>query len=574
MDSYMDGLLERGEDPTTDYNIRRFMEAHCKITDRGGNRVNLILNEAQILLHDTAEQQLVELGLVRILVEKIRQLGSSTYIDVRILVKTYLRRYIQALIISHIQKSTNHLYRITSFAWNNLPLKMRRDRPLVTPKPTQEGFEFAPPHNSIVQIGTAGSLDIGHSFTFQLMHGSECARWPNAGQLLEGIDNAIHYVPGTEKWFETTADPTGRWFKLLFEEALDDNNEYKALFLGLLKFCFYSIPHIPDKDRKRPKKQWRPDEIKFQIDHKVPDDIMVVAISKKRSAACQDRWGPFNRQFPVTHEIAWDMPDECMFNLDTLKAMEKEELRDPVRRGDLEFDCEEVGSTVSLNEDVKLPLFEIYEEPDYQADYIITADFAEGVGGDYHVLDCWKVILGGRFAQLEQVAHSYNNWVETYIVALDAFKLGVFFNWAYQCPESNKEGLLGVKTLQKGFAGWPQTDGGYPYIYTQVKQQSKDEKPMDKLGWHTGGSTKKLLIEDLRIWLLNRQLIIRCKRTIDELKGFYWDALKKDYVMVHKHADAKDYHDDEVITAAIAPQAFAEWEKRPRLMGRAAGWRM
>ena len=564
VDEYRRKKLESGG-TIEDVDIQSFLENHLKIIDTGGNRVDLILNRAQEKLHLDCCDQLETRGLVRTVVGKIRQTGASTYVEGRYFAMVYLFNFITALVAAHIWKSTAWIFGMSKFYYRNLPKDMQAARPLMWPEPTKEMLEFK--HGSKLIAQTAGTADFGHGMTIQLAHLPEAARYPNPIDFMTGLGNAQHFVPGTERIIESTGDGEDELFYPTFKAAQDGENEYRALFLGLKEFAFYSIP--PECIGK-PKEQWRPDEIQYQADYEVPDSIMDFVIWKKRSADCGDSWPIFKSQFPATEDHMFSETGDLVFSRDAMNKMALG-LMQPLRKVDLEFEEDEPGSFVVPREDGLLPLWEIYEEPREDAQYILTADIAEGVGGAYSVVNVWRIEgpLDLGKVVLYQAAHYYTNYVETLLVGVHIFMAGTWYGEAFVTVENNNHGLLIVKNLQHGFGSHRQTLGGYPFVYYPVEQKTRDGQERDRLGWRTDGTTRPMLMQDLVWFVHDGRLIVRSQRTYEELRGFYWDAKSKEWRPRHKHPDAPRATDDEVISAGIAPQAFKEYIKNPSLLPRA-----
>ena len=64
--------------------------------------------------------------------------------------------------------------------------------------------------NSVLYIGTAGNQDFAVGDTITNLHASECSRWQNPAQLLQGLFQAI--PPSGEIIIESTGHGVGNWF--------------------------------------------------------------------------------------------------------------------------------------------------------------------------------------------------------------------------------------------------------------------------------------------------------------------------------------------------------------------------
>ncbi len=585
IETYHQGLIDRGEEEKFD--PRRFVEAHCKIEDTGGNVINLIHNKSQIKFHDAWCEAEEKTGIFWALIGKSRQHGFSTISDVGILVRCYHRPNTTAAIIAHRWDSTRWLFGKCDFAYRHFPEDIRAARPLTSPMPTQFEIKFAFPHNSQLICQTAGNkTDFGHGFTLQMVHLSEAARFQNAVALMTGVGNANHYVPGSVRIVESTGEGRDPWFHPRCLEALKLNSpsQYQWFFFGLKDYDrkFYQVP-----PGWKGRDDVRPDEQEFIEEHELDQDQADFMIWKKRED-CGDQWPVFKQQFPVTPEMMFESTGYAYFDINALNEIAELHVRPPIAKGDLRFDSPEIGSTISLDEKARNPLFLIYEMPDPDAHYILTMDCAEGVRGDYTIIAIYKIIqpsiVNRAFGlvtnsplhgyKLEQVATYATNRVAIDLSSVDAFMFGHYYHQAYACIENNNHGLLVLKYFENGhnLRDFPQAFVPYPSIYYPVTQSTREEEEINRLGWQTGKTTKPILINTCAQWIREKRYIIHCQRTIDELMGFYWDPERKVFTQKHKHADAEDYHDDEVIATALAPQALQSWLSRPRLMEKLKIW--
>ena len=83
------------------------------------------LNPAQEVLHEVCEKQLVESGLVRILVDKARRAGISTYIEGRYYWRAALNENRNAFIVGHEDDSTDTLFGMAKLFHERNPIKPR-----------------------------------------------------------------------------------------------------------------------------------------------------------------------------------------------------------------------------------------------------------------------------------------------------------------------------------------------------------------------------------------------------------------------------------------------------------------
>lgn len=80
------------------------------------------MKPAQLALHQAVEDMRNDVGYVRLLVLKGRQLGISTYVGGRFYHQVSMRRGIKAFILAHVADSTAALFKMTARYHENNPL--------------------------------------------------------------------------------------------------------------------------------------------------------------------------------------------------------------------------------------------------------------------------------------------------------------------------------------------------------------------------------------------------------------------------------------------------------------------
>lgn len=160
------------------------------------------------------------------------------------------------------------------------------------------------------------------------------------------------------------------------------------------------------------------------------------------------------------------------------EAMEENKKNPPARIGE------------SRNDDgAQIFDLEVWEKPQHRHVYVIGADVAEGVSGDYSVMAVLCV-------NCRKTAARYRARVGVDSFYRTLHRHGIEYNKALIAPERNNHGhaiLLGLK------------ESGYPNIYqdkrdTRLSIPNKTlEKP--KFGWLTNTESKPIMLDALRIAL-------------------------------------------------------------------------
>jgi hypothetical protein len=169
---------------------------------------------------------------------------NSTYVAARFFRRQHVIPATNVYILSHEQKSTDHLFNMAKRYWRCLP-------PSVQPIKGRDGADEMsfPLMDCTYSVGTAGAKETGRSKTPQLFHGSEVALWKNADTHLAGVLQGVPNVPGSEIILETTARGVGGTFYNMWIQAKRGIGEYIAIF----------VPWFWDRGyRLNPPDDWQP----------------------------------------------------------------------------------------------------------------------------------------------------------------------------------------------------------------------------------------------------------------------------------------------------------------------------
>lgn len=204
-----------------------YFARHClKIKTKSGQILPFTFNAAQLYLHEKMEQQLKEIGKIRILIVKGRQQGCSTYIAGRYYHRATRKKGQSIFILSHESETTKKLFRIVERYHENCPEPARPSTEIANKKELtfkELGSDYS--------VGTAGNENVGRGGTIQCFHGSEVAFWENTDQIQTGVLQSVSDLPGTEIVLESTANGMSNFFYDLVVEAEAKKNDYRVVFI-------------------------------------------------------------------------------------------------------------------------------------------------------------------------------------------------------------------------------------------------------------------------------------------------------------------------------------------------------
>jgi hypothetical protein len=154
------------------------------------------------------------------IVLKARQLGISTLTVIEFLAYTLFVEGFNGVIISEDREKTKKLLRIAHLAYDMMPkqYKVPRDHSredyIITKAPSEGG------KGSSLYIGTAGTVSFGRGDTIHAAHCSELGLWPDAEELLNGLEESVPLRDGAILRIESTAYGQGNHFHLLCDRAM------------------------------------------------------------------------------------------------------------------------------------------------------------------------------------------------------------------------------------------------------------------------------------------------------------------------------------------------------------------
>lgn len=212
-----------------------------KIRSKSGEIKPFLLNKAQRYVHEKVERQKLVTGKVRVIILKGRQMGLSTLIEGRFYWLVTHHFGLRAFILTHDKEATNNLFDMAKRYHDYCPTPVR---PTVDASNSKElifgGLQ------SGYKVGTAGNKAVGRSSTIQLLHSSEVAYQPHAAEHAKGILQAVPNEPGTEIFFESTANGVSNYFHQQWQMAESGQSDFIPIFVPWNWQDEYSLPIDPD----------------------------------------------------------------------------------------------------------------------------------------------------------------------------------------------------------------------------------------------------------------------------------------------------------------------------------------
>lgn len=487
-----------------------YAEAYLRIAPKeGGRPIPFAFNRAQQYIHDRVEDQLARTGRVRAVILKGRQQGASTYSEGRFFWKTTLQAGMRAFILTHDKGTTDRLFSMVDRFYRYVPDGLR---PHIGASNAKElYFDHI---ESGYEIGTAGNKTVGHGFTLQYFHASECARWPNAEEHLSGVFQAIADTDGTEIILESTANGVGGVFYDYCMEAQEGKGEYELIF----------VPWFWQDEYRR--RSVRIDGIDVVADDIPLTDEELFLKSEYELDNQQIAWRRnkiyqlksvelFYEQYPCTVTEAFVASGRGVFSSEWLEKANDECYTAPTV-GEIQTS----SKSFVERDDGEL---KIWQKPIPGEKYFIGGDPAEGLAkGDWTVAE---VVDSQGIQVAEFRAH-----IEPDKFADILTGLGRMYNRAEVICERNNHGQLVLYRLAKEI--------GYPNIFTQVDFENQGEgKEQKKYGFLTTTKSKPLIIDHFAALMRDKESGIVSSGLVEECRTYVVDARGRTNAQQGKHDD-------------------------------------
>lgn len=449
---------------------------------------------------------------IRHITLKSRQVGLSTLWILYHLDTTLFKQGVITGIMAHELDSLQHLASIVKFALSNMdfPVKLTEDN--------QKRISFA--HNDSTML-----IDLEFRSTpLHNLHISEWAFCENS-RIWATLAAASKTANITG---ESTGNGMGNDFYGTWMDAKEGKNEYRYRFIPWYAHAEYSLPVVglpsykPDKREEMFHMEQSQIRFRRQMMSKLKSDFFI--------------------EYPEDELDCWGQSGSMFFDQRKILALAR--------------DAREMDNESPPFKDEEF--YKIWEEPNKEHLYVIGADTAEGIDGDYST---FKVIC--VHCRREAMAYRGHVRIDTFYKALDYW--GRYYNRCLLAVERNNHGhavLLGLSE-----------DCHYPNLYKEEKEKPiiiDLSRPRDeaKLGWNTTANSKAIMLDALKI-------AVEGSAEEDE-NTFHPEFHVRDLVFLsecltmqrngNKIEAAQGKHDDTVIATAIAFQMYLK--TRGQLIGK------
>jgi len=421
------------------------------VRTREGRPGKLIANKVQKAFEKKRGQ--------RNIVLKARQMGLTTWVAARFLLKTITQPGTLTLEVAHTQEAAEEIFRIVHRFCDWLPDRLR-EGPLKTGRANVRQIVF-PEMDAEYRVVSAADRNAGRGLTVQNLHCSELARWPgDAADILAGLRAAM--APGGELVLESTPQGVGGCF---YEEWC------KAAETGTVRHFFPWWMESRYRSKAVDKASLTDEERGLMDAH----GLKLSQIAYRRRIRADFR-GLTAQEYAEDEESCFLASGESMFELAAVEAR-LQTAPEPVERR-------------------KNGELEIWLPPVRGKEYVVAVDPAGGGSdGDYSAAQVLEMETGLQCAEF--AGHVGGLELARYVTGLAAE-----YNGAWLVVERNNHG--------SGVLALAETACKYDRIYRQGGQA----------GWLTTSVSRPWAISQLGAALVEEPECFQSRRLLGECRSF------------------------------------------------------
>lgn len=531
-----------------EYTVRRFIEKFLWIVDKRSKLIPFKLNSSQEALYREICEQRAHGEPVRIIIDKSRQQGISTFVAAFLFTLCVTTPYVNYAVIADSLAHAENLFTIYQRFWGNMlrgspffdeiaryeadnPGKIHRLdwRPQVAQVRQGRVLKFQG-LESAIRVVVAGDA-AGRSSTFNGVHGSEVAFWKGLEDTMTGLSSTVPEAEDTYIFLESTANGFNE-FKNRWDEAVSGHSGYKAVFLP-----WFKDPTATWKVES----WWSPEQMDVWLLEKwreypfIRDDQMrfyerrYLDMGRNRERVLQE--------YPFSDIDSFRATGESIFNREQIaKRLNEVKASEAPTRGRFAFkrSFSDDGRSIELQylgfKKYGEGEWRIYKEPQRGRPYILCCDPNNG-GKDDSVIQVVDAIT------CEQVAVMQSQAMELDEVAFQLVCGGYYYNTGLIASEMNISPIVMDYALRCE----------YPRVaYRQVTEAERATlSPTQQRGFKTTTTNRQGMVDELKIAFATNPEQVRDEETLREMERFEIVTISSDGRP--KAAAAKGSHDDLVM---------------------------
>jgi hypothetical protein len=547
-------------------NLRYYLENyHIIKTEHGEQKTLFPFWDHQEILYEAIQEEWDEHGYCRIIVLKPRQTGISVWTAASMLHRTMYTPHSFTMIVAQNDDTSEYIYQMSLNAYANLPWWLK---PEWMYKTKNGGIEFQrkddkermvdPGLSSGLQVSAATKttgVAIGRSI--RNLHSSEVSRWPNDEVYEADIKPSMNARDAYVVFESTGLGRNG----LFYEEwcaAVDGESDMRAVWIPVYKVKkYYTKPlDMPENFELADDEKAFNERILKEEHFSIPDEFWDFRRTKFRQARRKGKKSAFLESYPLTPTEAFQSSGLCAFDRDSLEWQEMNKVCKPLYAGEISLVSMEpprvnADDIVMVKDGEILPRrksgrggkrMHIWEMPEANETYYVSADVALGNGGDYSVCNVYRAGVG--MEPDTQVANWWG-WIPPKRFAHVIAAIGIFYNSCEVAVEYMKDGITTGNELR---------DMDYPNLYRPQWKDKITNQASNYLHFVTNSKTRDEIIGCMNEALLDHTTVIRCAETLDEMIDFA-------SMEIEGKTQGQGNNDDSVMTIMIGLYCLRETTK-------------
>ena len=539
------------------FDFRKWMYDNFRVLN-DGKIVPFRERAGQKKLFDYIEKRRRAKKPVRVVIPKSRKLGFSTAIQGMILAFICEVPNLSAKMFAHIWPSTEEIYGMLKFGFDNLPESYSAPALVRGTKPGKRSLVFDSPHNSSYHAFTASRHGVGRGGTPRIVHMSEYAYWDDAGDTFNGIMESLPTFWDTIVIVESTACGKNDFYKLWKTAELEES-EWHGLFWSWVdeEWCQEDVDPATVVELDL---EW----IEYQARHGLTINQIMWGRKKWIDNAKRD-WDKYRKEQPCTAEEAFAFSGSPWFSAGAMAELIGKATA-PVARGNIRW-ADQDSRVCRFLEDHRGPLM-IWEYPIPGEWYSLGCDTGTGVGKDY------SVIIVVKNSTREVVAKWRSNKITAVIFGAVCCQMGFWYNYGRLGIESNGIGEAALNVAE-GNGHIKQLASGYPELHYHVVYDRKEKEEKRKHGVSAGRPMKDLTLARGQALIIDRAAPIPDLELLEEMAGYMYDPEKDNYDATLRDDTTLLCHDDQIDAWRIAqemveqsPDPETGYAKRAKVVNR------
>jgi len=439
-----------------------------KIVDKNAKRITFKHNRSQADFEARRTNKNIIL--------KSRRLGFTTYEAVDSLDDTLFTSNFTALFTAHNKDDAKIIFnKKVSFAWKNIDEELRSLWKVDSDTASNFEFDFGDDTSSSITVSNSG-----RGGTNNRVHVSEfakiCKKYPQkASEIVTGTFPSVPPKGRTD--IESTAEGmSGDYYEMFIEawyrKRPARDQEFTAYFYNWTwdDEELAGIKEIISVEEMEESKRFR----EYQELHNLSDREITYYYSKW--CVVKKDWDMLHQEYPTTPEEAFIASGSCFFNQNRIQEL--------LIKSPEPLDVEKDQIPKELLQYYLDKELTIYALPEAYGSYVSGGDVAEGKGGDSSVLET----INNKTAQ---TAISFkSNRIRPDDFAKVCNSIGRWYNNSYLGIESNSGQWLLTELLERL---------EYPNLYFRRAIDDITHKTSAKVGFHTGGTNRKPMLDHLLV---------------------------------------------------------------------------